>query len=167
MPATSAFPTWARPPSMRCSGASTTCFSPTRSRPRSRRRSSMNNRAERVLPPLRPERVITLDAMGAVGDVARPLTPFERISNITAVRRLVVLIVLAVAWEAYARFTANPLLFPSLSDTLVAFWDALTRGPLIDRTLTSMQVLAGGYVLGLTLAAVITTVAVSTRVGTD
>jgi NitT/TauT family transport system permease protein len=119
------------------------------------------------VPPIRPERVIALDAMGAVGDVARPLTPLERIVNITAVRRLFVLAVLAVAWEGYARFAANPLLFPSLTDTVEAFWEAAVRGPLIERTLTSLQVLAGGYALGLAIAAVFTTVAVSTRVGTD
>jgi NitT/TauT family transport system permease protein len=119
------------------------------------------------LPPSRPERVISLETMGTVGDVARPLTPFERLANNTAFRRFVVLVVLAAAWEAYARFAANPLLFPSLSDTLAAFWDAAARGPLIDRTLTSLQVLAAGYTLGLALAAVFTTVAVSTRVGTD
>jgi NitT/TauT family transport system permease protein len=119
------------------------------------------------LPPSRPERVVSLEAMGAVGDVARPLTPFERLANNTAFRRLVVLVVLAAAWEAYARFAANPLLFPSLSETLEAFWEAAARGPLIDRTLTSLQVLAAGYALGLALAAVFTTVAVSTRVGTD
>ena len=34
-------------------------------------------------------------------------------------------------------------------------------------TLTSLTVLAGGYAIGLTLAAVFTTIAVSTRVGTD
>src|SRR5258708_3409052 len=83
---------------------------------------SMNDVAPRTLPPTRPERVIALDAMGAVGDVARPLTPIERIANITAVRRLAVLVVLAAAWEAYARYTANPLLFPSLTETLAAFW---------------------------------------------
>jgi len=127
----------------------------------------MHDRRERALPPIRPERVIALEAMGKVGDVARPLTPLERITNITAVRRLVVLVVLAVAWEAYARFASNPLLFPSLTDTLEAFWDALWRGPLIDRTLTSLQVLAAGYALGLGLAALITTLAVSTRIGTD
>jgi NitT/TauT family transport system permease protein len=123
--------------------------------------------ARALVPPTRPERVISLDAMGAVGDVARPLTPLERITNITAVRRLFVLIVLAVLWEGYARYAGNPLLFPSLTDTLQAFWDATVRGPLIERTLTSLQVLAGGYALGLAIAAVFTTVAVSTRVGTD
>jgi NitT/TauT family transport system permease protein len=125
--------------------------------------------AERALtmPPLRPEREIALDALGAVGDVARPLTLMERLANITAVRRLAVLIVLAVAWELYARVSANPLLFPSLTETLAAFWDAAAHGPLIERTVTSLSVLGMGYALGLAIAAIFTTVAVSTRVGTD
>jgi sulfonate transport system permease protein len=124
---------------------------------------------ERVLPfpPLRSEREHTLDTMGAVGDVARPLTTLERLSNNTTVRRIVVLVVLCVAWEIYARVAANPLLFPSFSDTMEAFWDAAAHGPLIDRTLTSLTVLAMGYAAGLALAAVFTTIAVSTRVGTD
>jgi len=119
------------------------------------------------MPPLRPEREVAIETLGAIGDVARPLTPLERIANITAVRRLAVLVVLAGAWELYARAAANPLLFPSLSDTLAAFWDAAAHGPLIDRTLTSLGVLGMGYALGLALAAVFTTIAVSTRVGTD
>jgi NitT/TauT family transport system permease protein len=125
--------------------------------------------AERVLPfpPLRAEREHTLDTMGTVGDVARPLTTLERLSNITAVRRIVVLVVLCTAWEIYARFAANPLLFPSFTDTMEAFWEAAVRGPLIDRTITSLSVLGMGYAAGLTLAALFTTVAVSTRVGTD
>src|SRR6202049_4943125 len=61
----------------------------------------------------------------------------------------------------------NPLLFPSLSETLSAFWEAAVRGPLIDRTLTSLTVLGMGYGIGLLVAAVFTTVAVSTRAGTD
>ena len=117
--------------------------------------------------PARPERVITLDALGAVGDVARPLGPIERLANITLVRRLVVVAMLAALWEAFARYTANPLLFPSLSETLAAFWDATARGPLIDRTLTSLGVLGMGYGVGLVAAAVFTTIAVSTRAGTD
>src|SRR5262249_15974675 len=151
MPAISGSATWARRTSMPCSGASISCCSPTRSRLRSR--VTMTDVAERIRPPDRAERIVTLDAMGAVGDVARPLTPFERIINITAVRRALVLVVLAIAWESYARFAANPLLFPSLSETLVAFWDAAAHGPLIDRTLTSLQVLAGGHALPLLLPA--------------
>jgi NitT/TauT family transport system permease protein len=118
-------------------------------------------------PPVRPERFIRLDAMGVVGDAARPLGPIERLTNITTVRRLIVLVVLAVIWEAYARYISNPLLFPSFTDTIEAFWEAAARGPLIDRTLTSLSVLAAGYAIGLTIAALLTTIAVSTRIGTD
>jgi NitT/TauT family transport system permease protein len=121
--------------------------------------------ARRSLPPERPERVITLDTLGAVGDAARPLGPIERLANITLVRRIIVLAVLAALWESYARYMDNTLLFPSLSETLSAFWEAAVRGPLIDRTLTSLTVLGMGYGIGLLVAAVFTTVAVSTRAG--
>ena len=127
----------------------------------------MDDIARRTPPPVRPERVITLDAMGTVGDAARPLGPIERLANITLVRRLVVLAVLAALWEGFARYTDNSLLFPTLSETLAAFWDAALRGPLIDRTLTSLTVLGMGYGIGLVTAAVFTTLAVSTRAGTD
>ncbi len=118
-------------------------------------------------PPVRPERVVTLDTIGTVGDAARPLNLIERLANITLVRRIVVVIVLAALWEGFARYTDNALLFPTLSETLAAFWDAALRGPLIDRTLTSLSVLAMGYGIGLVTAAVFTTLAVSTRAGTD
>ena len=78
----------------------------------------MSERMALSLPPVRDEREITLDTMAAVGDVARPLTLFERISNITLVRRLLVLALLAIAWEGFARYTQNPLLFPSFRHSL-------------------------------------------------
>ena len=107
------------------------------------------------------------ETMGKIGDVARPLTFIERLTNMTLVRRLVVIVVLAAAWEIYARILDNPLLFPSLTDTLAAFWDSAAHGVLIDRTLTSLRVLGMGYAIGLVAAGVFTTLAVSTRVGTD
>ena len=127
----------------------------------------MDDRTVRPLPPLRPERQFAPETMGKIGDVARPLTFIERLTNMTLVRRLVVLLVLAAAWEIYARILDNPLLFPSLSDTLAAFWDSAAHGVLIDRTLTSLRVLGMGYAIGLVAAGVFTTLAVSTRVGTD
>jgi sulfonate transport system permease protein len=127
----------------------------------------MAERLTFAMPPVRPDREIVLESMGAIGDAARPLGWFERISNITMVRRLFVLVVLAVAWEGYGRFSGNPLLFPSLTDTLKAFWDALAHGPLIERTTNSLTVLASGYAIGLGVAIVFTTIAVSTRIGTD
>ena len=40
----------------------------------------------------------------------------ERLANIAAVRKLVLLVVLALIWEVYARWLNNPLLFPTFVD---------------------------------------------------
>ncbi|HMK79651.1 MAG TPA: ABC transporter permease [Xanthobacteraceae bacterium] len=111
--------------------------------------------------------MVELQAIGAVGDAARPLSPLERLMQYTLVRRLIVVLVLCAVWEAYARYLDNSLLFPTLTETVQALYDALVHGPLIERTLTSLQTLLMGYAAGLLLAGVFTTLAVSTRVGTD
>jgi NitT/TauT family transport system permease protein len=117
--------------------------------------------------PRRPERVITLDDLGAIGDAARPLSLPARILRLTAVRRLIVVAVLALLWQLGAVYIGSSLLVPTLGETLAALWDATVNGPLIARTVTSLQVLLVGYAIGLTLAGLFTTFAVSTRVGTD
>ena len=124
-------------------------------------------RIARPEPPQRPERMIELQALGAVGDAARPLSLVERLLQYTLVRRLIVVVVLCVLWEAYARYLNNNLLFPTLTETVDALYDALLHGPLIERTLTSLQTLLMGSAAGLALAGIFTTLAVSTRVGTD
>lgn len=77
------------------------------------------------------------------------------------------LVLLVLVWEVYARWANNPLLFPTFSTTLEAFVQDLLNGTLIDRTRTSLYPLALGYLWGLALAAVLTSVAVSTRIGAD
>src|ERR1700757_2627672 len=57
------------------------------------------------------------------GVVAKPLSAWERIYNQAAVRKLVLLVVLAAAWEIYARWLDNPLLFPTFGATVEAFFD--------------------------------------------
>ena len=117
--------------------------------------------------PQRPERVITLSDLGAVGDAARPLSLPARILRLPAVRRIIVVLVLALLWQFGATYIGSALLFPTLTETLGALWEGVVDGPLIERTLTSLQVLLMGYAIGLTLAGLFTTFAVSTRVGTD
>jgi NitT/TauT family transport system permease protein len=124
-------------------------------------------RTARSEPPRRPERTIELQAMGAVRDAARPLSVAERLLQITGVRRLIVVAVLCVAWQLYASYLNNSLLFPTLVETLQALYDSVVNGPLIERTLVSLQTLLIGYAAGLAIAGVFTTLAVSTRVGTD
>lgn len=103
----------------------------------------------------------------AIGDAERPLSPVERLLHNEAVRKAVLLLLLIAAWEIYARWIDNPLLFPTLSETVETLWRDISSGILPERVLTSLQVLAMGYTAGLAIAAVLTTVAVSTRAGSD
>ncbi|HYP84452.1 MAG TPA: ABC transporter permease subunit [Variovorax sp.] len=117
---------------------------------------------------MRPEYVLAEAAdVVEVAAVTRDLSTWERVSGNTALRRAFVLAVLALAWEIYARVAQNPLLFPTFSDTCVAFARAIASGELVRRVLNSLGVLAIGYALGLLLAAALTTFAVTTRIGTD
>jgi NitT/TauT family transport system permease protein len=77
------------------------------------------------------------------------------------------LLMLAACWEVYGRVLGNPLLFPPLSATLTALVDGIRDGTLIDRTMTSLRVLGVGYCAGVVAAVVLTSIAVSTRIGSD
>ncbi len=102
-----------------------------------------------------------------IGDVERPLSAIERLIQNEAFRKALLLALLAVAWELYARFVNNPLLFPTLTETLETLWRDVRSGALPERVWTSLQVLVLGYGAGLAIAAVLTTIAVSTRTGSD
>jgi len=114
----------------------------------------------------RPEFERELVDSGAIGDVERPLGFVERVLNNETFQRFLILFVLIVIWEVYARWLNNSLLFPSFSETVKTFWHDLRNGVLINRTITSLRTLALGYAFGLALAAVFTTIAVASGVGT-
>jgi NitT/TauT family transport system permease protein len=118
-------------------------------------------------PTARPERTGAPVAGDAFGVVVQPLTFWERAWNNGALRKTILLMLLATAWEGYARLINNPLLVPTFSATLDAFWEGITSGVLPGRTAYSVRVLIMGYSAGITLAALLTACAVSTRVGTD
>jgi NitT/TauT family transport system permease protein len=119
-----------------------------------------------VGPPL-PEFECELTDASSVGDVERPLGFVERLTNNDAVRRLVILVALGLIWELYARWIDNPLILPTFSATVETFVSDLISGVLVDRIITSLRSLLLGYAAGLFLAALFTTIAVSTRVGSD
>ena len=104
---------------------------------------------------------------GAFGVVEKPLSAWERIANLGYVRKLVILVALAAVWEVYARWLNNPLLFPTFSSTFEAFIDGLFGGPLFAKAVTSLRVLLIGYAAGILCAAALTTIAISSRIGTD
>ncbi len=120
-----------------------------------------------ISPPIRPEyRRQTLDST-EVGEIRRPLSLWERLTNITALRRITILIALALIWQAYAVHIDNSLMLPTFSSTALAFIDALVNGDLLPRVATSIQVLLMGYIAGVGIAAVLTVLAVSSRIGND
>ena len=120
-----------------------------------------------VVSPRRPEIVREPVAAGAFGIVQKPLSVRERILNLGAVRKLALIVILAAAWELYARQLHNPLLFPTFSATVQAFVHGMLGGDLFVKAMTSVKVLLKGYAAGIVCAAVLTVVAISTRIGTD
>ncbi|MFY3432984.1 ABC transporter permease [Achromobacter mucicolens] len=107
------------------------------------------------LPPLPPQAAET------------PLPWHERLWQHAALRKGVILALLAVVWELAARYTDNDLLLPGAWQTAQAFVEGVTSGELLVRAGQSMRVLVQGYLAGVVLAFVLTTLAVSTRFGRD
>ncbi|HXO70488.1 MAG TPA: ABC transporter permease [Bradyrhizobium sp.] len=115
--------------------------------------------------PLRPEIVRDQTAQFAV--VQKPLSTIERVYNQVWLRKLLILVVLALIWETYGRFLNNDLLFPTFSATVRAFFDAILSGVLPARAWSSIKVLLMGYACGVVLAALLTALAIMSRIGTD
>jgi NitT/TauT family transport system permease protein len=122
-------------------------------------------RAGNEVVPLRPE--IVRDQMVQFAVVQKPLSTIERIYNQVWLRKLLILVVLALIWEAYGRALNNDLLFPTFSATVRAFFDAILSGVLPARAWSSIKVLLMGYACGVVLAALLTALAIMSRIGTD
>ena len=103
----------------------------------------------------------------AWGVVEQPLSRWERLTGVTALRKLALLLVLALIWEAYARWLNNPLVLPTCGATLQAFADKLVSGELLLKAGVSLKVLLQGYAIGLALALALSVLAMTTRLGQD
>ena len=117
-------------------------------------------------PAPRPEIYLTPDKSG-FGVIERPLGLWERLADNGVLRKTVLLVVLAVMWEAYARWLDNGLLFPSFAGTVTALWDGILSGRIPFAAFTSIKVLLQGYAAGILCAAVLTALASATRIGAD
>ena len=116
---------------------------------------------------LRPEIYRDQVDSSSFGVVQKPLSTWERIYNQSAVRKVFILIMLAVLWEIYSRLLNNALLFPTFTSTIEAFYEAIVHGGLLGKAWTSIKVLLIGYSAGIALAALLTVVAITSRFGTD
>ena len=101
------------------------------------------------------------------GIIQKPLTLAEKIYNQTWLRKVFIIVVLAVAWQLYGVWLDNPLLVPTFADTVRALVEDVANGTIPNRALSSIQVLLIGFASGTLLAGLLTVFAISTRVGTD
>jgi len=127
----------------------------------------MSDTAIKLTPFVRQEYTRDVQVPASIGEVKRALPIVERLWNMDMVRRVSILVLLAIIWETYARWSANPLLFPTFTDTMEAWWSGIVSGVIPARLVVTLRMLLTGYAFGLALAAVFVTLAVSTRFGTD
>jgi NitT/TauT family transport system permease protein len=130
----------------------------------------MTSSAEKPTPPKRPEFERAAARPASFGDVELPLSFWERLWNNGVFRKTIILLFLIAAWEGYGRYMAahgNVLSFPTFTATIEALYAGIISGVIPQRLFVTLQVLLIGYALGIFLAAVVTTIAVSTRIGTD
>ena len=99
--------------------------------------------------------------------VPRPLSLRERFAESAVFRKSALLVLLALFWEAYARWLNNPLLFPSFTATTAALLRSLSSGELPRAAIYTLRVLVQGYAIGIGIAAILTAFATATRVGAD
>ncbi len=113
-------------------------------------------------------RIILYEPTGPVtAEVQRKLGVLEAAWDMGVVRKTVIILVLALAWEIYGRWLDNPLLFPSLTETVQALTENIANGILPARAWASLKVLLMGYALGIVLAGALTILAINTRTGSD
>jgi NitT/TauT family transport system permease protein len=99
--------------------------------------------------------------------IERRITLWEKFYGNAALRKIVLLVVLALMWELYARWLKNPLLFPTFSETVSALIASIASGALPKAAVYTIILLLKGYGLGLLLAALLTALASATRIGAD
>lgn len=117
-------------------------------------------------PPVRPEYERALEPLGAVAPT-QPLSWAARLWGLAAVRRGLILAVLAALWQALALWQDNDLLLPTFTATVRALVEGWASGELLGKAVASLVVLVQGYALGIVGALVLTTLAVSTQLGRD
>lgn len=116
--------------------------------------------------PIRPEFERALEPLVDAAP-ERPLPLAQRLWQVSALRKAVILVVLALLWEAAARIADNHLLLPTFTQTAAAFIGGIASGELIDKARISMALLLQGYLLGIACAFALTALAVSTQIGRD
>ncbi|GAC1346398.1 MAG: ABC transporter permease [Acetobacteraceae bacterium] len=118
-------------------------------------------------PPHRPTVEHAVVAFTDTSAIERPIPALERVWNQGWLRKIVLIVALAVIWQAYGSYLDNDLLFPTFADTMRAFFANISNGVLPNRAWTSLKVLLMGYAIGVSLAMLLSMAAINTRIGND
>jgi NitT/TauT family transport system permease protein len=78
-----------------------------------------------------------------------------------------VVVLIAVAWEIYARVLDNELMVPTFVNTIISLVSHMANGELLERIGNSLETLCLGYVVGVLFAVLLSTLAATTRIGND
>jgi NitT/TauT family transport system permease protein len=114
----------------------------------------------------RPEVYHTVSTAG-FDVVEKPLGVWSGLYENGVVRKTALLVILAAAWELYARWLDNPLLVPTFSATVGALFASVASGALPQAAVYTISMLLKGYAAGLAIAAVLTAFATATQIGAD
>jgi NitT/TauT family transport system permease protein len=93
--------------------------------------------------------------------------PLMRLWRRPAARKAVIVSTLLVVWQLATLWAASPLLFPTATTVLEAFGRSIVNGELPGYAAQSLKVLLTGMAIGAALALVLTTLAVTTRIGAE
>jgi NitT/TauT family transport system permease protein len=100
---------------------------------------------------------------------ARKSTSRLRWSSLpTVARRSILLVAIVLLWQLYVSVSGvSPLLVSSPAKIAEAFWEGWASGELAAATLVTLEILGLGMLVGMCLAAMLTTFATWTRIGED
>jgi NitT/TauT family transport system permease protein len=128
----------------------------------------------RIEPVVRPEYELPLLQVGPDAPVeaaARPLTPglrlLRRLAQAGWLRKGLLLALLAALWEWAAHVANNDLLLPGFLQTAQAFAAGVASGALPRYVGVSLGVLLQGYLAGVLGAFLLTSLAMTSRIGRD
>lgn len=121
----------------------------------------------KIEPPVRNEYVRSSLPPVETGEIEVSLPWSTRLLEFPAVRRGLVLVAIAIVWQLYGAWLGNDLLFPTFGQTARALWEGVASGEIPQRLSVTLKTLALGYACGILVAALLTTLAVSSRIGMD
>ncbi|MDR2099199.1 MAG: ABC transporter permease subunit [Campylobacteraceae bacterium] len=100
-------------------------------------------------------------------EVKIELSFWEKFFNNNFIRKALIIAALAFIWQIYSLYLDNELMFPTFTATIKALAGVMSSGELPEKIATSLKVLFISYACGILLAATLTVLAITTRIGTD